>query len=132
MRYIKIFEDFVDDVIKSSSPEKPIDRSDLIGTPYDDKNLPKLDVTYAVEFVPSGTFGAIGAAQKYLKEMGYITGSMEGGNPIGFADGSQYDYVSKWWNMNRSEHEMLDGAIVPLPGFREGGVLILFFKEPKL
>jgi len=132
MKYIKIFEDFVDDVIKSSSPEKPIDRSDLVGSPYDNRNLPNLDIAYAVEFVPSGTFGAISSAQNYLKDMGYTLGSMEGGNPIGFADGNEYDYVSKWWNMKAADHRILDGAIVPLPDFREGGVLVLFFKEPKL
>jgi hypothetical protein len=57
---------------------------------------------------------------------------MQMSSPIGFADSDKYDYVSKWWNMNREDKESLDGAIIPLDGFREGGVLVLFFKEPKL
>jgi hypothetical protein len=131
MKNLKLFEDFVDDIMKSSSPSKPIERMDLTGSVYDNRNLPQLEVKYAVEFVPSGTFGAISNAQNYLKDMGYQTGSMEGEMPIGFADENKYGYVSKWTRMNRSEHGTLDGAIIPDPEFREGGVLVLFFTSPK-
>jgi len=131
MKNLKLFEDFVDDIMKSSDPSKPIERMDLTGSPYSNRSLPELEVVYAVEFVPSGTFGAISNAQSYLKDMGYTIGSMEGGMPIGFADGDKFDYVSKWTKMDRSEHKTLDGAIIPDPEFREGGVIILFFSSPK-
>jgi hypothetical protein len=127
-----MFEDFSDDILKKANPIEPMDRSDLIGSAYDYKELPNKETVYAVEFVPSGTFGAINAAQTYLKDLGYTIGSMQMSSPIGFADSDKYDYVSKWWNMNREDKESLDGAIIPLDGFREGGVLVLFFKEPKL
>ena len=132
MKHLQMFEDFSDDILKKANPNEPIDRSDLIGKPYEFEELPNKEVMYAVEFVPTGTFGAIGAAQKYLKDLGYTIGSMQMSSPIGFADSDKYDYVSKWWNMNREDKESLDGAIIPLDGFREGGVLVLFFKEPKL
>jgi len=135
MKRIKLYEDFVDDIMKGSDPSKPIERMDLTGKPYDKKvgygTLPLIDVKYALEFVPAGTFSSIGNARKYLEEMGYIIGSMQGPSPIGFADGSRYDYVSKWDNMNRSEHGTLDGVIIPDPEFREGGSIILFFQDPK-
>jgi hypothetical protein len=127
-----MFEDFSDDILKKANPNEPIDRSDLIGKPYEFEELPSKEIMYAVEFVPTGTFGAIGAAQNYLKDLGYTIGSMQMSSPIGFADSDKYDYVSKWWNMNRTEQGSLDGAIIPLDGFREGGNLVLFFKEPKL
>ncbi len=132
MKHLQMFEDFSDDILKKANPIEPMDRSDLIGSAYDYKELPNKETVYAVEFVPSGTFGAINAAQTYLKDLGYTIGSMQMSSPIGFADSDKYDYVSKWWNMNREDKESLDGAIIPLDGFREGGVLVLFFKEPKL
>lgn len=135
MKRIKLYEDFVDDIMKGSDPSKPIERMDLTGKPYDKKvgygTLPLIDVKYALEFVPAGTFSSIDNARKYLEEMGYIIGSMEGSSPIGFAKSDEYDYVSKWSNMNREEHRLLDGAIIPDPEFREGGSIILFLKDPK-
>jgi hypothetical protein len=131
MKNLKLFEDFVDDILKYSDPSKPIERMDLTGSTYDNRNLPQLEIKYAVEFAPSGTFGSISNAQGYLKDMGYTIGSMEGGSPIGFADGDKYGYVSKWSKMDRSEHQTLDGAIIPNPEFREGGSIVLFFTDPK-
>jgi hypothetical protein len=131
MKNIKTFENFADDLLNQVGDEnKEIQRPDLKGKPYEYKGLPKLPVVYAVEFVPAGTFNAFYNAENYLREMGYNTGSMEGVNPIGFSEKS--NYISKWWNMTATEHKLLDGAMIPLGGFREGGVLVLFFDEPNL
>jgi hypothetical protein len=74
-----------------------------------------------------GTFSAFYEAQSLLKEEGYTVGSMCRDEPIGFADGEKYDYVSKWYNMNREEHMLLDGVMIS-DDFREGGVEILYLK----
>jgi hypothetical protein len=89
-----------------------------------------LKVEHAVEFEACGTFCAINKAQSFLRELGYTIGSMERNNPIGFADDEKYGYVSKWNNMNPTEHKLLDGVIIS-NDFREGGVKILFFNPPK-
>jgi hypothetical protein len=76
-----------------------------------------------------GTFASVYEAQKRLREMGYIIGSMCGGEPIGFADGNQYNYISKWYNMNREDQNKLDGVMIS-SDWREGSVEIIWFKEP--
>lgn len=129
----KYFEsdDFVEDTLAKSDPNKPITRDDLVGKVYTGhREVPDREVVFAVEFIASGTFQSYYNASDYLKDMGYTVGSMQGGSPIGFADDSVYEYVSKWGNMTRADHEKLDGVIIS-SGFREGESLILFFKEPK-
>ena len=61
-----------------------------------------LQVEHAVEFEASGTFQAFYKAEAFLRELGYTTGSMEMNAPIGFS--LEYDYISKWNNMNHNEH----------------------------
>lgn len=87
------------------------------------------EVLHAVEFDPSGTFGAIAQAEIYLKDLGYTTGSMCRTEPIGFAYGA--DRVAKWYNLSEDDKAQLDGIILPEPEFREGGVLILFYTPPR-
>ncbi len=83
------------------------------------------------EYVPAdGTFQAFYTAEALLKEMGYITGSMERQSPIGFAPKAEFDYISKWSNMNSEERLLLHGVMLPDPDFREGGVVIVFFEAP--
>jgi hypothetical protein len=86
-----------------------------------------LQVEHAVEFEASGTFQAFYKAEAFLRELGYTTGSMEMNAPIGFS--LEYDYISKWNNMNHNEHRLLDG-IMTSNDFREGSVQVLFFKAP--
>jgi hypothetical protein len=88
------------------------------------------EILHTEEFAPAGTFQAFYNAERRLKELGYTTGSMCRSEPIGFADGEKYDYVSKWYNMNQTEKNMLDGVMVS-DDFREGGVTIVFFHTPK-
>jgi hypothetical protein len=124
MSNLKNFESYINE-------EEFIKRKDLQGSPYPNRNLPGLEVVYAMEFPADGTFGAIGNAQKVLNGMGYTIGSMEMDLPIGFANEEDFGYVSKWTRMTREEQKMIDGAIIPDPEFREGGVIVLFFKAPK-
>lgn len=77
-----------------------------------------------------GTFQSFYAAEGKLKQAGYTVGSMSGGQPIGFADGDKYNYISKWYNMTSEEHEELDGVMIS-DDWREGSVDIIWFKEPK-
>ena len=99
-------------------------RSDLKGTTMKDLNL---EIEHAIDFEASGTFQAFYSAERFLKELGYTIGSMEGRAPIGFS--LEYDYISKWNNMNSGEHRLLDG-IMSSNDFREGSVQVLFFKAP--
>lgn len=108
-------------------------RNDLVGKLYTERvgysSLPELKVVHAIEFPASGDFGAHYKAVDYLKEMGYVIGSMEGPNPIGFS--SKYNRISKWGNMSRPEHELLDGAIISTTDSpRNGNAIILFFSAP--
>mgnify|MGYP007090084347 CR=1 FL=1 len=89
------------------------------------------EILHIEEFAPAGTFQAYYKAEQRLKDLGYTVGSMCGPEPIGFADADQYHYVSKWYNMNWDEKNLLDGVMIS-EGFREGGVKILFFTQPKL
>jgi len=99
-------------------------RSDLKGTTV--KGL-DIQIEHAIEFETSGTFQAFYSAERLLKEMGYKIGSMQGDAPIGFS--LEYDYISKWYNMNNSEHKLLDGIMIS-KDFREGSVQVIFFKAP--
>ncbi len=128
MKHLKKFESFADELLtKIGGPDKEIKRPELVGKPYNYKGLPDVDVVYAVEFVPNGTFVANENAEEYLRGLGYRIGSMEQDNPIGFSNNFN---VPKWGNIREDGKSLLDGAIVPLPEFREGGSLILFFEEP--
>lgn len=89
------------------------------------------EILYTEEFSPAGTFKAYYNAEARLKELGYTVGSMCRTEPIGFADADKYDYVAKWYNMNQTERDTLDGVMVS-NDFREGGVTLVFFTPPKL
>ncbi len=81
-------------------------------------------------FPPSGTFQAFYKAEARLKELGYVAGSMCGGEPIGFVHSEKYDYVAKWRNLRSKEIALLDGVMLS-ENFREGGVKIIFFNPIK-
>jgi len=91
---------------------------------YSYKRFDKIDVAGEKD-----TFGPISAAEKFLKEKGYSRGSMDGDSPIAFANADKYENIAKWHNIDREEYDKLDGVIVPEPEFREGGVVVLFFKK---
>ena len=76
-----------------------------------------------------GTFQSVYEAEDRLRKMGYRIGSMCGGEPIGFADGDKYEYISKWRNMDREDQNKLDGVMIS-SDWREGSVEIIWFKEP--
>lgn len=89
-------------------------------------------VLYSEEFKPGETFEAYYNAVGRLKELGYTIGSMCSQEPIGFADNNHCDYVAKWYNIPNEEKQLLDGVMIPVGDFREGGAKILFFNPPKL
>ena len=98
--------------------------TELDGKFYEDRKI-----LYAVEFPAGDTFEAISAAEVYLKDLGYTTGSMARNEPIGFAYES--DHIEKWYNLSDNDKKSLDGLILANNDFREGGAIILFFTPPK-
>jgi argonaute-like protein implicated in RNA metabolism and viral defense len=78
-----------------------------------------------------GTFNSVYVAEDKLRKMGYVIGSMCGGEPIGFADADKYNYISKWRNMDREDQNKVDGVMIS-SDWREGSVEIIWFKEPKV
>jgi hypothetical protein len=89
------------------------------------------DVVKKVNVKVEGTFSSVYEAEKQLRELGYKIGSMCGGEPIGFADGEKYDYISKWRNMSNEDQNKLDGVMIS-NDWREGSVDIIWFNEPKV
>ena len=75
------------------------------------------------------TFSAYHAAEAWLKQLGYLTGSMESYHPIGFGPANYWDYISKWTKMNGTERKQLHGVILS-EDFREGNVYVVFCESP--
>lgn len=42
-------------------------------------------------------------------------------------DGVIRRYLPKWRGINSDDVKLLDGVLLPMPDFREGGVQVLFF-----
>jgi len=81
---------------------------------------------YVGENVP---FSAFHQAEDWLKQLGYITGSMEMHQPIGFGPASYWDYISKGTRMNSVERRQLHGVILS-NDFRGGEVRVVFCESP--
>lgn len=88
--------------------------------------FPKKNITDAEYFEASGTFGAINAARDYVTRLGYATGSMQIDMPIAIA--KDVRYISKWDNLGK-DLEKIQGVIIPMPEFREGGAAVILFEE---
>lgn len=69
----------------------------------------------------SNAFTAIRKAEAYLKENGYITGSMCYDEPIGFAPADMYGSISKWYNLSPADRKLLTGTLVS-KDFRNGDI----------
>lgn len=74
-------------------------------------------------------FSAYHKAETWLKELGYLSGSMERCQPIGFAPAKYCDYISKWTNMNGADRRQLHGVILS-DDFRTGEVCVVFCESP--
>lgn len=102
-----------------------VEREDLIGQEFVGRKASRV-----IEIPASGTFKAFYEAETLVKELGYRVGSMCASEPIGFALG--YDYIAKWYNIDREDRSRLDGLLLHDGGFREGGVKVVFFNQPHL
>lgn len=100
-------------------------REDLAGKEFEGRKA-----VMVLDIPPCGTFKSIYRAEDFLKDLGYRTGSMCRQEPIGFA--YKCDYVAKWYNLSKEDKNSLDGILLPLDEFREGGVRIVFFNQPHL
>ncbi len=80
-----------------------------------------------IKTFPAGEdFQAVRGAEKYLKDRGYITGSMQRNAPIGIMDKSVCCGISKWFNMTDDEHKTLDGVMLS-DSFRHDDVFVVIF-----
>ena len=147
-------EAFGDDVVNQlGDPDKPTVRKDLVGkTPAEIKSaypelklntatMIKKPVQFAVEFKPTEDFRAIHLADKFLKDEGYVHGSMNMDMPMLVVRGdgdtevrTRYQgeeraaVITKWDRLSPNEYDQLDGVIVTdEEGFRDGGVVVLLF-----
>ena len=80
---------------------------------------------FGAPVVETNTFKAIHEARKYVKDLGYNIGSMQGSAPIGIS--KKYDYISKWRNMSHVEHASLDGYIIS-NDMRNGNVEVVIWE----
>jgi|688.fasta_scaffold342362_3 hypothetical protein len=109
-------------MLKISDLYQPIGKKVLYVHTFEPKKSNELGVS---------DFSAYYAAEKWLKDLGYITGSMERYYPIGFSPRKEWDYISKWNNMNSEERKQLHGVILCGDrGFREDKVHVVFCESP--
>lgn len=94
-----------------------------------DGDIKDMPVVRSLDFQANGIFVAIDNARAYLDDEGFVLGSMQRGEPIGFAPRATTDYISKWRNMDREDKRTLAGIIVPIGDFREGGARVLYFEQ---
>jgi hypothetical protein len=146
-------EAFGDDVVNQlGDPDKPIVRKDLVGkTPaeiqaanpelqFSNAKMINRPVQYAVEFKPTEDFRAIHLADKFLKDEGYVHGSMNRDMPMIVVRGDgdteiktsygeeRFVVITKWDRLSPNQYDQLDGIIVTdKEGFRDGGVFVLLF-----
>jgi len=74
-------------------------------------------------------FSAFHQAEEWLRELGYLTGSMDARSPIGFAPALETDYIPKWHNMTGWDMQKLHGVILS-NDFRSGEVRVVFCENP--
>lgn len=78
-------------------------------------------------------WSALHAAERYLRDHGYVTGPMQGPAPIGVIEATIADAVAKWRNLDTFERRALAATIVPIgPTFRDGAAQIRWIREPVL
>lgn len=115
--------------IKESYPNLMISSADRIDKP----------IQYAVEFKSTGGFSAIGNAEAFVKEEGFVKGSMNGDEPMlvvrGDSDtevelyggGTRPAIITKWERII-GYMDQLDGIIITDEvGYRDGNAIVLFF-----
>lgn len=109
---------------KISDLYRPIGKKVLYVHTFKPKNPPGMD--FVGEPI---SFSAFYKAEEWLKELGYLTGSMDGKSPIGFAPAAETDYISKWHNMTGWDTQRLHGVILS-DDFRGGEVHVVFCESP--
>lgn len=76
-------------------------------------------------FPATGTFGALNAAQDWLKEKGFSLGVLSSPEPCGIVKGTE-QYVPKWRYL---DHNALDG-VATSSNWREGEVVVHLLADP--
>jgi hypothetical protein len=73
-----------------------------------------------------GTFESMYAAERWLSENGYKTGSSCREEPIAIQKG-QYTLPQKWKNFTKADKAMIDGVMIT--SFREGPCKVIIFED---
>lgn len=79
------------------------------------------------EFAESGDFAAYYAAEKWLLENGYSSGSMQRDDPIGIMKGAYS--ISKWRNLSTADKKALHGIMTG--DKRNGPVMVEIYEDTK-
>lgn len=88
------------------------------------------NIAFTKDFsAPGESFAAFNAAVKWCKEQGFSVGRMCAGEPVGIRRG-QFD-IQKWTNMSAEDKRRLDGQIVPIGDFRDGGARVMLRANPE-
>jgi hypothetical protein len=115
--------------IKESYPNLMISSADRIDKP----------IQYAVEFKSTGGFSAISNAEAFVKEEGFVKGSMNGDEPMLIVRGDKDTEVMTYGDVPRAAiitkweriigyMDQLDGIIITDEvGYRDGNAIVLFF-----
>jgi hypothetical protein len=87
-------------------------------------------VAKRIRIEESGDFAAYHKAETILRAEGFITGSMCGPEPTGFAPEKDYNYIAKWYNISVPQRKSLHGVIQTAGGnFRNGPIEIVYFGD---
>ena len=86
----------------------------------------KREILQEITFNEKGTFKSYYAADAWLHQSGFSTGSMDYPNPIAFQAG-QYQLPEKWHNF-KPKHKALVSGIMTSTDWREGEVKVIIYK----
>ncbi len=84
-------------------------------------------MTFTKQFAEAGTFEALYACQKWLRDNGYSYGSTSRMGPMPVLKG---DFcIAKWHNLTKAEKQALDGYVDG--DFREGPLTLRLKQAPE-
>lgn len=93
-----------------------------------DKKLLKREVEVHLEFQTPGEFYSMYAAERWLHENGYSSGSTDITKFVGLLKGEKI-LIAKWKNLTKDERAALDGVMYAMFSYRTGPVEVIIFKK---
>lgn len=87
----------------------------------------KREILQEITFNEPGTFKSYWAAEAWLYQSGFDTGSLDGHiNPVAFQKG-EYKLPQKWHNFTEKQKAQVSG-IITSSNWREGEVKVIIYK----